>query len=142
VSGANPFKCAKNEQGNPIVQLSADQRRRIRGIVRHDDCDLFLHYLDAAVSDYWGWEHMRRLPQRTVRYVNTGRGQPPDRLRLKLAWRIASAYRGSFNKNPSPWHETSFNQIMQVVFDAAGCDVEDKRRREILRKALQKKLPE
>ena len=142
MSGANPFRCAKNGQSEPVVQLSKYQRQEIRRIVKRDDCDLFLQYLDAAASDYWFWEHMRRLPQRTVRYVNTGRGQPPDRLRLKLAWRIASAYRGTFNKNPSPWRETSFNQIMQVVFDAAGCDVEDKRRREILRKALQKKLPE
>jgi hypothetical protein len=88
------------------------------------------------------WEFMRRLPQRTVRYVNTGRGQPPDRLRRKLAWRIATAYEHTFHKRPSAWDNTRFNKIMQIVFEAAGCAVDSKRHREILLKALQMSISE
>ena len=139
---ANSFKCARNGQGEPVVQLSADQRREILNIVKRDNCDMFLQYIDAATSDYLMWEFMRRLQQRTVRYVNTGRGQPPDRLRRKLAWRIATAYKHTFHKRPSLSGNTRFNKIMQIVFDAAGCAVESKRHCEILRKALQMKLSE
>ena len=138
----NPFKCAKNGQGKPVIQLSEDQRQEIIDIVKRDDCELFLQFIDAAASDYRMWEFMRRLPQRTVRYVNTGRGQPPDRLRRKLAWRIASAYQGTFHKKPSPWDNTRFNKIMRIVFDAADCAVDNKRHREILKKALQKNIAE
>jgi len=139
----SPFNCPKNRQGEPIVRLSADQREEICGIVRRDDCGLFLHYLDFIASSYAFHSLLLKNSQlsyktggpRTVRYASYKRGRPKDFGRIRMARCVATAYKATFKKRPAPSDNTRFNKIMAIVFDAAGCATGEKERRKILQAA-------
>ncbi len=114
--------------------LTDAQKEIIRSALKREKrTESFLEDAEAILCEYQ--KHRQFFIKIRQERGHAGVGRFKTTLRKRLAYRVAQHF--GYNGLPRPSDDTMYNTVMGVMYEAAGCPVNGKARRDTLRSALQ-----